>query len=81
MEGYSDAQKKKMAEIMYDLREWFGCSIIIVKDNRKPIYFEQDCDEDLIYPLLESAYHGMCEPEDEEEWVEWEGPLDEEEWD
>lgn len=63
--GYTEAQQKKMAEVMYIMREWFQDSVVIVKDNRKPIYWEHDCDLDLVYPLLENAYYGLCDPEDD----------------
>jgi len=73
--GYTEAQEKKMAEVMYIMREWFEDSIIIVKDRRKAIYWEQDCDIDLVYPFLKNAYDGLCEPDldiiDDEE-AEWE---------
>ena len=87
--GYTEHQQKKMAEVMYILREWFQDSIIIVKDNKQPIYWEHECDEDLIYPLLENAYYGLCAPDDEvivefegddtPEWLEGDEWMEEEE--
>jgi len=62
--GYTPEQNKKMHEVMYIMREWFDNSIIIIKDNRKPIYWEHDADQDLIYRLLCDAHHGLCELDD-----------------
>jgi hypothetical protein len=78
MEDYTHEQRKKMAEIMYSAREWFDNFVIIIKDNRKPIYFEQDCDDSLVYPMLQDAYYGLCEADDE--LVEWNEGDDTPEW-
>ena len=81
---YTEHQQKKMAEVMYIMREWFDNAIVIVKDNRKPIYWEHECDQDLMYAMLENAHEGLCvaeydvsevdEGDDTPEWLggdEW----------
>ena len=73
--GYTAGQIKAMDTINSLAGEYFDHAILVVKDNKKPFYWETVGDDLMIEALMEKAFDSIVNgpPFDEEDEPEFDG--------